>query len=205
MLAQDNTFRPDPATALAVDVSAFWPDLFANGKWTFGASLTNVGTKIKEFNGTSSFLPMSLNLGSSYQVLRQAEVQQVHVSLDVHKLLVPSPPEYDANGTIVRGKNPDRSVVSALFTSFADAPGGFSEELKECNLALGLEYVYLRQFALRTGYFYENPMKGARKHFSFGAGAVYKDFTFDVAYVMPSTNRLVLSNSLKFSVSMAVQ
>lgn len=205
LLAEGSAFKPDPATALAVDVSAFWNDSFRNGRWAFGASLSNVGTKVKESNGPSSFLPMSLNLGVSYQVLNQSDEQQLHVSFDVHKLLVPTPPRYDAAGKIIAGKDPNRSVVSALFTSFGDAPGGFSEELKEYSLALGFEYEYLRQFSLRTGYFYENPTKGARKHFALGVGAVYKDFTFDVAYVMPSTNRLVLSNSLKFSVSMAVQ
>ena len=42
------------------------------------------------------------------------------------------------------------------FDSFSDAPGGFSEELKEITWAFGLEYVFQKSFALRTGYFNES-------------------------------------------------
>jgi hypothetical protein len=63
----------------------------------------------------------------------------------------------------------NESVVSSWFTSFADAPGGFSEEMKEIQIALGTELWYQNQFALRAGYFYEHPTKGNRQYFTLGA------------------------------------
>ena len=49
--------------------------------------------------------------------------------------------------------------MSGVFQSFSDAPGGFSEELKEFTWALSGEYVYDDSFALRLGYFNESEEK----------------------------------------------
>ena len=55
-------------------------------------------------------------------------------------------------------------VVTGMFQSFYDAPGGFSEEWHEVYWGLGLEYSYARQFALRGGYFFEHQSKGGRQY-----------------------------------------
>ena len=59
----------------------------------------------------------------------------------------------------------DISFLSGLFKSFGDAPDGFSEEIKEITLALGLEYLYNDSFALRVGYFGENETKARKYNF----------------------------------------
>ena len=66
--------------------------------------------------------------------------------------------------------NPDVSVVSAIFQSFGDAPGGITEEWRELMYSLGFEYWYNNQFAFRGGYFHEHNLKGGRKYFTMGAG-----------------------------------
>ncbi len=100
----------------------------------------------------------------------------------LRKLLVPTPPIYGYEDTIqdgdtepngqqdvneptiiVEGKDPDVSFISGIFQSFGDAPGGFSEELKEFTWALGAEYLYQDSFAIRAGFFNESEDKGARK------------------------------------------
>ncbi len=55
-----------------------------------------------------------------------------------------------------------------MIQSFYDAPGGFSEELKEITWAIGAEYWYNKQFAVRAGYFHESETKGNRQFFTFG-------------------------------------
>ena len=87
--------------------------------------------------------------------------------VDFNKLLVPTPPVYsdstiagEENPIIFAGKDPNVGVAQGIFQSFGDAPGGGKEELREINIAGGLEYWYDKQFAFRAGYFYENKTKG---------------------------------------------
>ena len=135
------------------------------------------------------------------------------VMLDFNKLLVPTPPVYakdttgqpvigpDGKYVIAQGKDPNRSVVNGMFSSFGDAPGGTKEELKEITYSIGVEYWYDKQFALRAGYFYENEFKGNRKYFTLGAGIKYSVFGLDFAYLIPATKdvKSPLENTLRFS------
>jgi hypothetical protein len=93
--------------------------------------------------------------------------------------------------------------VGSWFSSFGDAPGGFSEELKEFQVSAGFEYWYNNQFALRAGYFYEDKTKGNRRYFTAGLGIKYNIFGLNFSYLLPSGNgvsRNPLSNTLRFSI-----
>jgi hypothetical protein len=105
---------------------------------------------------------------------------------------------------IEKGKDPNRSVPNALFTSLFDAPGGFREEISEFTIAGGLEFSYQGQFFVRTGYFYEDPDKGNRQHFAAGLGLKLKGIQFDMSYVAPTLKRYVLRNGIKFTLSYAI-
>ncbi len=102
------------------------------------------------------------------------ETSKVTFGLDVNKLLVPTPPALGDSTGLVNYHN--KGVVSSWFNSFTDAPGGFSEELKEYQISVGAEYSYNNQFMFSAGYFYENPQKGDRKYFTIGAGLNYNMF-----------------------------
>jgi hypothetical protein len=92
--------------------------------------------------------------------------------------------------------------VSSIFSSFGDAPGGFSEELKEFTYSIGAEYLYQDSFAFRLGYFHESPIKGARKFFSLGAGFKYNVVKVDVSYLFSASKvKNPLENTLRFSLS----
>lgn len=205
----NNNLVAAPASAFATDVSVYFEKpssgKLADGKWSFGAMISNIGTKVHYQGSRSEFLPTNLKLGAAFSFHLQGSMQKLTLSADINKLLVPTPPVYDSNGEILDGRDPDRSVVSALFTSFADAPGGFSEELSEISLGTGIEYSYNNNFLLRTGYFHENPDKGNRQHFTLGTGLRYRDFGFDLAYIIPTANRFVLKNNVKFSISYRIK
>jgi hypothetical protein len=97
----------------------------------------------------------------------------------------------------------NKPVIGSWFSSFGDAPDGFSEELKEFQVSLGGEYWYNNQFALRAGYFFESKEKGNRRYFTAGLGVKYNIFGFNFAYLLPSgsgVSRNPLSNTLRFSV-----
>lgn len=196
----------DPASAFAADISMYYEKPIMGGlygnQWSFGAAISNIGTKIEYSNDKSSFLPTNLKLGAAYSFLAKNNFQKLTLSMDFNKLLVPTPPEYNSNGDIVDGQDPDRSVVSALFSSFGDAPGGFSEELSEISIGTGVELLFKETFAIRTGYFHESQDKGNREHLTLGTGFKYKNYQFDLAYIVPTANRFVLRNNIKFSLGL---
>ena len=136
----------------------------------------------------------------------------VSILTDVNKLLVPTPPVYatDEGGNpiidevneepvIESGKNPDVPIVTGIFQSFSDAPGGFSEELREYNISAGLEYWYNKQFAVRAGYFHEHETKGNRKYITAGLGLKLSVFSVDFSYLIAMTQQNPLANTVRFS------
>ena len=94
------------------------------------------------------------------------------------------------------------SFLSGVFQSFSDAPGGFSEELREFTWALGAEYTYQENFAFRAGYFNEAEDKGARKFFAIGAGFKYTTINLDLSYLFSASRvQSPLENTLRFSLT----
>ena len=95
--------------------------------------------------------------------------------------------------------DPDVSVVQGMIQSWYDAPGGFSEEMREFSFGGGVEYWYNNIFAIRGGFFYEDKTKGNRKFFTLGAGLKYNVFGIDFAYLIPIEQQNPLENTLRFS------
>jgi hypothetical protein len=191
------------ANAVAADVSMFYKSkgeqFGKDALFAFGVNISNIGSKIGYTTGGQEyFLPTNLKIGAA-NTWNLDEYNQVTLTLDMNKLLVPTPPIRDANGNIIAGRDDDRSVVSGIFGSFSDAPGGFSEELKEISFSPGFEYWYNKQFALRAGYYYENPDKGGRQYLTLGAGLKLDDIDFDFSYLIASQDQSPLANTLRFS------
>lgn len=193
-----------PGISFAADISGYYRNkinlLSKDGEVALGLNFSNIGSKMSYTKGqTSDFIPMNMRLGGS-GTLNFDDFNKLTLSLDLNKLLVPTPPEYDGT-EIVAGKDPNVSVPAAIFQSFYDAPGGFSEELHEITYSFGAEYWYNDQFAIRGGYFHENQWKGNRKFFTAGAGFKLKGFTIDFSYLMPTTSNHPLARTLRFSLS----
>jgi len=189
-------------SAVAGDLSLFHYGIKADGSGiNYGLTLTNLGSKISYTSDATQkdYIPANLGLGMTYTKAID-ETNKLTFGVDIHKLLVPTPPSsFDSAGL---AKYRSQGVVGSWFKSFGDAPGGFSEEIKEFSASLGAEYWYNDQFAFRAGYFYENPVKGNRKYFTLGAGLKYNNFGLNFSYLLPSgngVNRNPLSNTLRFS------
>ena len=197
-----------PGNAFATDLGVFYTktteiDDFRKNNFSFGAVISNLGSKISYNSLRRDFIPANLGLGAAY-TSQFDEYNKVTFALDINKLLVPTPQR--DTGTTAGGqpvyKYPDKPVISGVLGSFGDAPDGFSEEMREFQISAGLEYWYQEQFAVRAGYFYEDKTKGDRKYFTCGVGVRYKVFNLNVAYLVPSgsgINRNPLSNTLRFS------
>ena len=171
-----------------------------NSTLSFGAAISNIGAKISYTGGdTKDFLPTTLRLGSAY-MMELDPYNSLTFTLDVSKLLVPTPPITDENGDIIAGRDPDRSLLSGMFGSFSDAPGGAEEEFKEVMLSTGIEYWYNNTFAGRLGYFNEAKTKGNRKYMTIGVGFRKERFGIDVAYIVPTNKREhPLAETLRFT------
>ena len=192
------------ANAVAADVSLYYKtkgqQFGKDALFAFGANISNIGSKVGYTDGGQKyFLPTNLRIGAA-NTWDLDEYNQVTVALDLNKLLVPTPPIRDAStGAIISGKDDNRTVVSGIFGSFSDAPGGFSEELKEISYSPAVEYWYNKQFALRAGYFYESPDKGNRQYLTLGAGLKYDSLVFDFSYLIANQDKSPLANTLRFS------
>jgi hypothetical protein len=213
-----------PASSFAVDIAGFYQGeetAFSdfNGRLRLGFNFQNMGPKINYDAGASddnsaNFLPANMRLGGGYDFILD-DFNKVSVSVELAKLLVPTPQsaDLDGDGLITTQEEVDLrdqntadynkiNWVSGIFSSFGDAPGGFSEELKEFTYSVGTEYLYQDSFAFRLGYFHESPIKGARKFFSLGAGFKYNIVKVDVSYLFSASKvKNPLENTLRFSLS----
>ncbi len=188
------TTDPKPGTSIAADIG-----IYHNSQITFmkkqsllsyGASISNIGSKIT-YNSADEedFIPTNLKLGGALSTFLDP-YNKVTFALDFNKLLVPTPqPD---------GSERDKGVLEGMFSSFGDAPNGFSEELQEIMISTGLEYEYKETFALRAGYFYENENKGNRQYFTFGAGFQVKKIEFNFSYLIPQFQDHPLAETLRF-------
>ena len=167
---------------------------------TIGLAATNIGSKITYTNSVNrDYIPANLGLGLGWK-FKFDDYNSLTISTDFNKLMVPTPrPEIDDDNNDIPDYK-EYGVVQSIFKSFGDAPGGFSEELKEITIGGGVEYWYADQFSVRTGYFYEHYSKGNRKYFSVGLGVKYNVFGLNLSYLVPTTNqRNPLDNTLRFS------
>ncbi len=203
-----NTYKA--GNAVAGDIGLYYRALSEAGQgWAFGLAMTNLGSKISYTDNADQkdFIPANFGLGTTYTKVLD-ESNKITFGVDLNKLLVPTPPVVadpqnptaadSAKFTAYRNK----SVLGSWFSSFGDAPGGFSEELKEFQVSLGAEYWYNNQFALRAGYFYEDKTKGNRRYFTTGVGIKYNVFGLNFSYLVPvnsGVNQNPLANTLRFS------
>ena len=196
-----------PGISFAADISVYYQKqitLFSkDAQLGFGLNFSNIGSKMSYSDSqTSDFIPMNMRLGTA-ATINLDSYNKITATIDINKLLVPTPPIYSATNpdSIISGKDPNVAVPVAIFQSFFDAPGGFKEELHEITYSFGAEYWYNNQFALRGGYFHENSTKGNRKYITACAGFRLKVFTIDFSYLMPLTQNNPLAHTLRFSLA----
>lgn len=211
------------ASTFAVDVAGFYESdriqmSNSEGRLRAGFNFQNMGPKIS-YTGDgdpnrASNIPTTLRLGLGYDFILD-NYNTVTVYGETTKLLVPSNlqptfKDVNGNGKYDAGEEIDTRLpeyrnigwFSGMFKSFGDAPGGFSEEMREFTWSLGAEYWYQNSFAFRLGYFNEAEDKGARKFATLGAGFKYNIVNIDVSYLLATgKTQNPLENTLRFSLT----
>ena len=201
-----------PGWTMAADVALYYRQPFelpmGTSYFALGLNISNLGGKISyDQNNTSSFIPANLRLGASYE-LAFDNYNRLSINADVNKYLVPASKgskfAVDENGNPLEGQALHNwfynlSSPKGWYQSFADAPGGFKEEMRELQYGVGLEYSYDRKFFGRVGYSHENKWKGNRRYVTIGAGFHLSIVTLDVSYVIATAATNPLDNTLRFS------
>ena len=191
------------ATSVSFDIASMWrPEKFVlplidediGGKFSLGFNLSNLGPKIYYIDKAQADpIPTNFRFGFAYKVIDD-EFNSLIYTLDFSKLLV----SRDTTGS--------DEFYQAIFSAWGDE--SFSNELRDVVTSMGLEYWYGTPgdflFALRAGFFYEDPGYGNRKFATFGAGIRYDIYGFDFSYITTSVfeggENHPLSDTLRFTV-----
>lgn len=192
------------ATSVSFDIAAMWrpsrlliPLLNEDigNRFSMGINLSNLGPKIYYIDRAQADpIPTNFRLGFAYKIVDE-EFNSLIYTLDFSKLLVRKYPDGTSD-----------EFYKAIFTAWADKP--ISEELRDVVTSMGLEYWYGQPgdflFALRSGFFYEDPSYGNRKFVTLGAGIRYDIYGFDFSYITTSVfkdgENHPLSDTLRFTV-----
>jgi len=210
-------FAPERTSTLAGNMGIYYRNTVPGDekatRYAMGISLSNFGPKFHLNNDIELFLPTLLQLGGSLH----HTIGKNHgllLSLEVHKLLVPTQPRYASEDSLVIvGKDPEVPFLKGIFQSFSDAPGisstnnnynTFKEELQEIMASAGLGYAYKEQYFARAGYFYQHTGKGNNGFISFGAGYDLGGSRLNVAYILP-INSEIFKNTWQLSFAVQIK
>jgi hypothetical protein len=204
------------ATSISFDIAAMWRpeklviplvDEDIGNKFSVGINLSNLGPKIYYINQAQADpIPTNFRLGFAYKIIDE-DFNQLLYTLDFSKLLVSrKEKEVVVSGDSTETISESKSWYEAIFYAWGDEP--LSNELRDIVTSMGLEYWYGQPgdflFALRTGFFYEDPEYGNRKFVTFGAGIRYDIYGFDFSYITTSVfkngENHPLSDTLRFTV-----
>ncbi len=188
------SFTATPASTVAADLGLFHTSK-GDKNWStnWGVMIQNISGRVSYGGTESNFIPTNFKAGFA-ATNNIDQHNKLTLTVDVNKLMVPTP--RGANGALRTVNN----AIGAILGSFSDAPGGFSEELKEVTLSTGAEYLYNDMFAARLGYRYGSAEKSENSYLTAGFGVkVDKKYGIDFAYLIPTTGGSPLAQTLRLS------
>ena len=176
--------------------------------YSFGFNLANMGPKIQYSDSEQSDpIPTNLRFGQAFQ-FDLDEFNQIRLATDFNKMLIRVRADSIAGGGTRFEADP---FYKALFSAWApievranalndpDAEFETLSAIEQLTISAGLEYWYNQLFALRGGYFYENPYNGDRQFLTFGAGIRYNIVGVDFSYIYALEDKHPLSDTMRFS------
>ena len=205
--------KVNPGNSVALDLSFLYKtDVFALGgrdaRFSFGTNLSNIGPGIQYTdNAQKDPLPTVLRFGWSFDLdLDDDGINRITIANDISKIMARTEPKFTTNpdGSIDTARvaaGPIESIFKS-WDSFERFDGQNTIEvgvLQQFMIGAGLEYWYNNQFALRGGYYYEDPQNGDREYITFGAGIRYNFLGVDFSYIKTLEQDHPLANTLRFS------
>lgn len=184
--------------SVGVDLSTMYKSNYFNvanrdAQFSFGANLSNLGPHVQYADEEQADpLPTTLRVGWSYKMdLDSQGYNTLRIANDYSKIMARRNDDQTA-------MNPLAALVNSwdTVTTQDDAQLTLAEQIV---IGTGAEYWYDDLFALRAGYFYEDPNNGAREFISFGAGLRYSIVGVDFSYIYPLEEDHPLADTIRLT------
>lgn len=188
-----------PGSSFGVDLAAMYatnPFSFVGNEATFnaGLNLSNMGPGISYTDEAKKDpLPTVLRFGWAFTTdLDDEGIHSLTLANDISKIMARS----DTTGV--------DNALEALFSSWGSYERQTSQGTVELStfqqfmVATGLEYWYNNLFALRGGYYFEDPNNGNRRFITMGAGIRYDFIGIDFSYIYTLEEDHPLANTTRF-------
>jgi hypothetical protein len=175
---------------VAADIAFFYqkPINFSfapKSELAFGATISNLGTKVDVSDSVGYFLPMNIKFGSRI-TFNFDDVNFLSPVVEFYKSLVPSNYKYRS-----------ATVMSAM-------AHGITSDLSKIIWIFGVEYSYKNQIYTRAGYHHESKEISNNSYITFGVGIRYKNWDLAASYLFVTDSRnTLLDNTYRLSVAFA--
>lgn len=190
----------NPGSSIGVDLATMYksdPFNFVGQQATInaGLNLSNIGPGVHYTdNAQKDPLPTVLRFGWAFTTeLDKEGINTITIANDISKVMARS----DSTGS--------DGALEALFSSWGsyerevgDGRTATLNTLQQFMVASGIEYWYNDMFAVRGGYYFEDPNNGDRQFFTVGAGIRYDFIGVDFSYIATLTNDHPLANTTRF-------
>lgn len=170
---------------------------------SLGFNLANMGPKI-QYSDSEQADPIPTNLRVGYALTFEFdEFNKVTIVNDFNKDLI----NVNVDSTGSKADPFYKAIFSAWSpvevrsnaTNDPEARYTTLSVLDQMTIGTGIEYWYNNLFALRGGYFYENPFNGNREFMTLGAGLRYNLIGVDFSYIYALKENSPLANTMRFS------
>ena len=191
---------------------------------SLGFNLANMGNRVRyvdDPNASLNSIPTNLKLGLGLNMALD-EFNSVNFAADFGKAIVdtecisnddPETDEVELGCTLEA-----KPFYQALFSTWQtvesrltagtqqgeEAPVENVSLLRQFTVGFGAEYWYADLFAMRAGYFYEDPRNGNRAFLTLGAGIRYSIMGVDLSYIYGIDENSPLSDTIRFSLLLNV-
>lgn len=205
--------RVNPGSSVAIDLAALYKSNYFNiggnrAQFNAGFNLSNIGPGMQYTdNAQKDPLPTLLRFGTAFSYELDPEgFNRINVAVDVSKIMARTKDEITTNAD---GSQDTMRVASGPLEALLDSWDSWTHFngqenvevglLQQFMIGTGVEYWYNNTFALRGGYYYEDPNNGDRKYITFGAGLRYNAIGVDFSYIKTLESDHPLANTLRFS------
>ena len=187
---------------------------------SLGINLANMGNRVRyvdDPNAGLNAIPTNLRLGAALNA-ELDEFNSANFAIDLGKAIVdtdcvtpeavegedPQPCSLEAKPFYKALFSTWQTVESNLNTYDRDSEPEPVSLLRQFTVGFGAEYWYADLFAMRAGYFYEDPKNGNRAFLTLGAGIRYSIVGVDMSYIYGIDENSPLSDTIRFSLLLNV-
>jgi len=202
--------KVNPGSSVGVDLSLLYRtnhfNLLGNrGRFSTGFNLSNIGPGIQYTdNAQKDPLPTLLRFGVAVDYELDPEgFNRITWATDVTKIMARTEGVFQGDSLIsTRAVGPVNALLESWdsWTHFNGQENVDVSVLQQFMIGTGAEYWYNNIFALRGGFYYEDPNNGDRKFITLGAGLRFNSFGVDFSYIRTLESDHPLANTLRFSV-----